>query len=130
MIRAFFMPLQNALMCLALNIYHEARGEPLDGQVAVAMVTMNRANWQASSICDVVYERKQFSWTHRVHNPSPREPAAWARAKRVASRVLDGEHDDVTRGATHFHSRAVQPVWRHALKKTTTIGRHVFYVQR
>lgn len=122
------MPLQNALMCLALNIYHESRGEPLHGQIAVAMVTMNRANWQNANICQVVYERKQFSWTHRTTDHTPQEPAAWAKAKRVANRVIAGHHEDITDGATHFHAREVRPVWRHSLKKTATIGQHVFYV--
>lgn len=124
------MMIQNALMCLALNIYHEARSEPLEGQIAVAMVTMNRASWQTSQVCDVVYERKQFSWTHSLNDFTPQEPAAWAMARRVAQRVIEGHHDDITDGATHFHTRAVRPAWRHSLKKLKTIGEHVFYVQR
>lgn len=124
------MIMQNALMCLALNIYHEARGEPLEGQIAIAMVTMNRAEWDTASVCEVVYQRNQFSWTHRLADFTPQEPNAWAGAWRIAHRVIEGEHDDITYGATHFHTRAVRPVWRHALKKTTTIGEHVFYVQR
>lgn len=123
------MTLQNALMCLALNIYHEARGESLDGQVAVAMVTMNRASWQTSRVCQVVYEKNQFSWTNRVKNHSPQEPIAWARAKRIANRVIAGHHDDITNGATHFHTNAVRPSWRNSLKRTATIGQHIFYVQ-
>ncbi|AZF49625.1 MULTISPECIES: cell wall hydrolase [unclassified Pseudomonas] len=122
------MTLQNALMCLALNIYHEARGEPLDGQIAVAMVTMNRADWQASSVCQVVYERNQFSWTRRANPSLPSESAAWANAKRVANRVVAGHHEDITHGATHFHARTVRPIWRTSLKKTATIGEHIFYV--
>ena len=52
--------------CLALNIYHEARGERVEGQIAVAHVTMNRVNHEKwpSTICEVVYQPKQFSWTH------------------------------------------------------------------
>ncbi|WP_252193638.1 cell wall hydrolase [Pseudomonas sp. TAE6080] len=123
------MTLQNALICLALNIYHEARGESLEGQVAVAMVTMNRANWQTTRVCQVVYERNQFSWTNRAKNYSPQEPVAWAKAKRIANRVINGHHEDITHGATHFHTRAVRPAWRNSLKKTATIGQHVFYVQ-
>lgn len=124
------MIIQKALMCLALNIYHEARGEPIEGQIAVAMVTMNRADWDTGSVCDVVYERKQFSWTNRLADFTPQEPTAWAVAKRVANRVIQGQHEDITDGATHFHTRSVRPVWRHSLKKTKTIGAHVFYAQR
>ena len=124
------MMIQNALMCLALNIYHEGRGEPLEGQIAIAMVTMNRASWDTDNVCDVVYERKQFSWTHRLDDLTPQEPAAWAMARSVARGVIEGHHDDITGGATHFHARAVRPDWRHSLKKVKTIGAHVFYVQR
>ena len=51
--------------CLAMNIYHEARSESMQGQIAVAQVTLNRVEhdkWP-STICEVVYEPKQFSWT-------------------------------------------------------------------
>lgn len=124
------MMIQNALICLALNIYHEARSEPIDGQIAVAMVTMNRANWNTTDVCEVVYESKQFSWTHRLTDSTPQEPTAWARAKRLAHRVIEGHHEDITDGATYFHTRAVRPTWRHSMKKTKTIGAHVFYVQQ
>jgi len=124
------MIIQNTLMCLALNIYHEARGEPLEGQIAIGMVTMNRADWDTASVCEVVYQRNQFSWTNRLADFTPQEPNAWAVARRIAHTVIEGQHDDITDGATHFHARAARPVWRHSLKKTTTIGRHVFYVQR
>ena len=54
--------------CLAMNIYHESRGERLEGQIAVAQVTINRmehTKWP-STICEVVYQPKQFSWTHLI----------------------------------------------------------------
>lgn len=124
------MTLQNALLCLALNIYHESRGEPLEGQIAVAMVTMNRANWETLEVCKVVYEEKQFSWTHQVNDPTPIEATAWAQARRIARTVIERKHADTTQGATHFHARTVRPQWRRSLKKTTAIGRHVFYAQQ
>ena len=55
----------SAIMCLALNIYNEARGEPIAGQYAVAQVTIQRTaspKWE-NTICGAVYEYKQFSWT-------------------------------------------------------------------
>jgi spore germination cell wall hydrolase CwlJ-like protein len=55
------MMIQNALVCLALNIYHEDSGEPIQGQVAIAMVTMKHASSDAESTCDVIYYRKQFT---------------------------------------------------------------------
>ena len=36
--------LVEAMTCLAMNVYHEARDQSLIGQVAVAQVVMNRNN--------------------------------------------------------------------------------------
>ena len=58
---------RDEIYCAAQNIYFESRGEPDIGQVAVALVVLNRVNdrrWP-STICDVVWQDKQFSWTHR-----------------------------------------------------------------
>ncbi|MNF27199.1 Spore cortex-lytic enzyme precursor [compost metagenome] len=120
----------SALFCLALNIYHEARGEPKSGQIAVAMVTMNRAEWVPGKVCQVVYERGQFSWTDSKRNKTPREPQAWKKAQAVARGVIDGEHPDITQGATHFHAKRVRPLWTQRLEKTVRIGDHIFYTQR
>jgi spore germination cell wall hydrolase CwlJ-like protein len=49
--------------CLSRNIYHEAANEPVEGQVAVAVVTLNRANdpFYPDNVCDVVYQRGSYS---------------------------------------------------------------------
>jgi hypothetical protein len=48
------------LECLAENIYFEARGEPLDGQYAVAEVTLNRTRSDnfPHTVCGVVHETR------------------------------------------------------------------------
>ena len=120
------MSLNSALLCLAMNIYHESRGEPHSGQVAVAMVTMNRANWDNAKVCEVVYKRRQFSWTQKSRK-LPQEPLAWNRAQRIANEVLGGEVEDITDGATHFHAHGVKPVWRLNILRTVRIGEHIFY---
>ncbi|MBK5414731.1 cell wall hydrolase [Pseudomonas sp. TH31] len=120
----------SALFCLALNIYHEARGEPKSGQIAVAMVTMNRAKWTQGDVCEVVYERGQFSWTHSKRAPTPQEPRAWKKAQAIAKDVIDGDHHDITLGATHFHSHRVRPDWIREFEKTVRIGDHIFYAQK
>ena len=60
--------------CLALNIYHEARGEPLIGQLAVVNVTIKRhQDSPGSSICSIVYSPNQFKWTSkRLRTPRRR----------------------------------------------------------
>ncbi|MGF6401536.1 N-acetylmuramoyl-L-alanine amidase [Pseudomonas frederiksbergensis] len=119
----------SALVCLALNIYHEARGEPRNGQVAIAMVTMNRAEWESDNVCQVVYEHGQFSWTHSKRDHTPQDPKAWKKAQEIAKGVINGHHQDITLGATHFHAHRLQPIWSLSLEKTVRIGSHIFYTQ-
>ncbi|MFD1803948.1 cell wall hydrolase [Mixta tenebrionis] len=124
---------QGALLCLALNIYHEARGEPLKGQIAIASVTMNRANWDINQICPVVYAPKQFSWTHLTKTAwryPPGSDKSWQRAQQIAHQIINGELSDVTNGATYYHNQTVTPVWRNEFARTATIGSHVFYARR
>ncbi|AZE56832.1 hypothetical protein C4K03_4694 [Pseudomonas synxantha] len=70
---------------------------------------MNHANWKTRSVCGVIYQEKQFSWTHHLNDFTPQEPAVWAVARRLAQRVIEGHHEDITDSATHFHTRSVRP---------------------
>lgn len=130
--------LETAIMCLALNVYHEARGEAMVGQYAVALVTWNRAERQPEQVCPVVLKRKQFSWTiNRVRlvkagyqlkpNGVPRDERAWEKAVKVAKYVINGKMYDFTEGATHYHTIDVNPHWAPSLERITQIGRHYFY---
>jgi spore germination cell wall hydrolase CwlJ-like protein len=133
------MLLTTAAMCLALNIYHEARSESLTGQHAVAQVTFNRAGRDPNRICEEVFKPKQFSWANpltsvkgkerqrRAQKFIPREDKAWMIAKQIAKLTVDGYIKDFTKGAMFYHTTAVRPVWRKDFKLTTIIGRHKFY---
>jgi len=115
--------------CLAMNIYHEARGERMEGQIAVAHVTVNRVdhtNWP-STICEVVYERKQFSWTHLIKDPTPKEVKAWKEAQVIARDVMIGNTEDPTLGAVFYHANYVDPDWASHMDLSKVIGRHLFY---
>lgn len=121
-----------AVLCLATNIFHEARGEPVIGQYAVAQVTMNRAGGDQAKVCKVVYQKNQFSWTNdpskRYSDPKKIDPDAWERAIRIAKVVLKGRmYVDLSGGATHYHATYVRPQWRLSMEKTRRYGRHVFY---
>jgi spore germination cell wall hydrolase CwlJ-like protein len=119
-----------AIDCLALNIYHEARGEPLEGLLAVAAVTLNRV-WHKrfpNSICEVVWQPRQFSWTHDGKSDWPENPAAWERAQRIARLTFLLERVDTVGDATHFHATYSRtPYWARSFEKGRTIGRDVFY---
>ena len=120
--------------CLALNIYHEARGEPVDGQIAVGIVTLNRVESRRypNSVCMVVHQRKQFSWTRLpARFRAVDNPRAWRQAREVAERVLAGDFtaDDYRLdGVMHYHNHTVSPQWAAAGELVTAIGRHRFYL--
>ena len=131
------MILETAILCLAINIYHEARSEMIPGQYAVANVTMNRAG-DKRRVCDTVTEPKQFSWTNtlttRKHGHVvlkregyPKDEVAWDRAQRIAKVVLRNPNLDFTNGATHYHATYVNPAWSRSLEKTKRLGTHIFY---
>lgn len=128
------MILTTAAMCLALNIYHESRGESVLGQYAVAAVTMNRAK-EPDNVCKVVLAKKQFSWTTKLVNGNtlkivgkPKDKKAWRVAQVIAGFALYSPVTiDPTRGATHYHADYVRPKWRNAMSQTTTLGHHIFY---
>jgi hypothetical protein len=52
-----------AVLWLVINLYHEARGEPLPAQIATVQVVMTRAGWSSENVPGVIQARKQFSWT-------------------------------------------------------------------
>ena len=111
--------------CLAKVVYYEARNQPVEGQIAVAKVALNRAESEPwpDSACAVINQKNQFSWTNQSL-PEPEGPA-WEKAKYIASIVYD--EPDPTRGATHFHATYVNPKWAKKLKRTVIIGDHIFY---
>ncbi len=121
--------------CLALNVYHEARGESAKGQAAVAHVTLNRARSPRypAGICEVVTQQRrkgvcQFSWYCDAASDAPRETAAFDRAIAISLDVLAGRRADPTSGALYFVARNVrQPDWTRRLTRSATIDGHHFY---
>ena len=114
--------------CLAKNIYHEARGEPFQGQVAVALVTVNRlsSGLFQKTICETVYAHKQFSWT-LDKNKRVRDSKAWATAVKVATAVLTKRIYEPKFNAVYFHANHVSPKWAKTKTITAKIGNHIFY---
>lgn len=125
--------LEAAILCMALNIYYESRSEPVSGQQAVALVTMNRAKGDPSRVCDVVFAPRQFSWTNPgVTTVPPLDLVAWKTAMATAKVTVTGKLADFTRGATHYHADYVRPIWRHAMRplRLVGVGHHVFYCKK
>ncbi|GJD62617.1 cell wall hydrolase [Methylobacterium frigidaeris] len=125
--------------CLAEAVYFESRGEPEQGQAAVAQVVLNRAKsgLYPANICGVVYQNRhrymgcQFSFACEGKSLRITDDASWQTATRVAQAVIEGRTylADVG-GATHYHADYVKPRWSRRLRKMDVIGRHIFYQLR
>lgn len=122
-------PLGEQMQCLAAAIYFEARGEPLKGQFAVAEVVLNRVDAQIypDSICAVVHQRCQFSFTCDGTPGAMSNKSAREQAMRIAGVMMKGAPRVLTNGATHFHARHVRPAWAQEFPRTAAIGAHLFY---
>lgn len=122
--------LTEQLRCLAGAVYFEARGEPLDGQLAVAEVVINRAQdsrWPAS-YCGVVYQRAQFSFVRGGKMPAINtSKATWHRAKAVAKIAHENLWQSEANEAVYFHANYVRPSWSRKKTRVTQIDTHVFY---
>lgn len=121
------------LDCLARNIYYEAGVEDRLGKVAVAQVTLNRlrTGYWGKDICRVVYAPAQFSWT-RIKRRAwmPNIGPSWEESKQVASEVLDqGIRIRTLKTSLFYHADYVKPYWKDDSKRTTKVGRHIFYTQ-
>lgn len=117
--------------CLAENIYHEARGESVEGQKAVGYVTLHRVASKRfpDDVCGVVWQSKQFSWT--ISPPKVKNLTAWMHARRVAKYVLDNPQDSNVGNADHYYAASGRngikpPYWAKYETKVVTIGNHRF----
>ena len=117
--------------CVAQNVYFESQGEPGIGMVAVSQVVLNRVKdkrWP-DTICEVVWQNKQFSWTHdgksdRIPLGSTYQRRLWM--KSVYMFIIGHTEKDVTNGATHYHTLSVEPWWAEHMTTTAVIGNHKF----
>jgi spore germination cell wall hydrolase CwlJ-like protein len=128
---------QKQLDCLARNIYYEAGGEPFEGKVAVAQVTINRAESSQfpSDICQVVYQKNiiyekvlcQFSWyCDSASLKKPMNGPVYTESMEVAKKVLlEGFRLPSIKDALYFHGDYINPGWKR--ERVAKIGRHIFY---
>lgn len=123
-------PLDEQANCLATAVYFEARGESLEGQLAVARVVMNRAvsgryppDW-----CSVVKQPAQFSFVHHGQFPYiDAGSAAWGRAQGIARLAIANVIPSVDQDVLWYHANYVAPSWGHRLNMVEKIGAHIFY---
>lgn len=123
---------QRQIDCLASNIFYEARGEPERGKIAVGLATINRTKDRRypNDICAVISQKKQFTW----YAPSKIRSTGntlFQEIKEMATMLYDeyyasNTYVDFVYGATHFHTKSVNPKW-HGKRKTAQIGSHLFF---
>jgi spore germination cell wall hydrolase CwlJ-like protein len=132
-----------AITCLALNVYFEARNQPMVGQIAVAQVVMHRVYDERypNDVCEVVTQGQryswdksklvrdkcQFSWFCDGKSDKPTDIYAWEKAVMIASGVYRGVLYDMVDRATHYHSVDVLPSWSESKQYIVRINDHVFY---
>jgi len=117
--------------CLANAVYFEARGEPIEGQLAVAEVVLNRtlSGRYPQTICEVVEQPWQFSFvnaTGRIPEAN-RSSNAWRRAVAIARIAEAGAGRLLPRDVLWYHADYVSPSWGRRLARNTKIGLHIFY---
>lgn len=114
---------QNSQNCLAQNLFWEARGEPLEGQVLVVWTVLNRSKMSGSSVCKEVYRPHQYSWTTRgvIDGHYPKQLKLVQ--QMISNQLGVSKNTDVT----HYHNKNITPYWAKDLDYTTTVGNHHFY---
>jgi hypothetical protein len=124
--------------CLTEALYFEARGEPIEGQYAVAEVILNRVDSARypDTVCEVVSEGTgrrfacQFTYTCDGRPEEVSDTQAWNRLGHIARIMLEGAPRDLTAEATHYHAETVNPRWARVYPRTAEYGVHVFYRQQ
>lgn len=130
-----------SLYCLALNGYHESRSETADQEVASAAVVLNRLSVgfrNATTVCEVIYTPKQFSWVeqHGTHLPDTTnkiEKRAWNRSVLIARRMLDPDATfvDPSNGAQYYYNpHIVDWKYKYAYQQTAILGNHRFMAEK
>jgi len=114
--------------CLAGAVYFEAKGESLDGQLAVAQTILNRTRSGRfpTSVCGVVMQPSQFSFVRGgAFPPIKRTSRNWKNAVAIAHIARNELWASSVDDALYFHARRVNPGWN--LRKIAALGNHVFY---
>jgi len=135
--------ISTAIVCLALNLYFEARSESLAGQLAVGFSTMNRVadEHYPDTVCEVVKQAKynewskdpirhqcQYSWFCDGMSDAPTDSKAMLEATILATNIYYGRVTDISNGATHYHATWIEPPsWTYEMTRVVTIDQHTFY---
>jgi spore germination cell wall hydrolase CwlJ-like protein len=116
--------------CLANAVYFEARSEPIEGQLAVAEVVLNRSvsGRYPADLCAVITQKAQFSFIRRGRFPrADRGSEAWKKAVAIASIARQKLAGSLPSSCLWYHAAYVSPKWGKRLTREAQIGLHIFY---
>jgi len=116
----------SALLWLSLNIYFEARSEDQIDQIAVGLVTINRAHSKKQTIKSTVLKPYSFSWTHQKQSYLPDDPKAFITSIQSAWLSMQA-HNFIGTNTTHYHHKKIKPYWASKMTYIGTFGNHKFY---
>lgn len=121
------------IACLACNVYFEARSKSTKLQEGVAIVTINRTKSRRfpNTICGVVWDKYQFSWTLRRHK-NVEEMKEWTNAIKTSVRVTNDIEGTTRRlklndKVVYFHDKTVKPTWTKEMRVLGVFDNHRFY---
>ena len=125
-------PLNEEANCIAVAVYHEARGESLEGQLAVARVIMNRASSgkYPPSWCGTVKQPWQFSFVNPrtgIYPSVDTDSASWHKALGVTRLAIANAYPSLSHDVLWYHADYVAPSWGRRLARVDKIGTHIFY---
>ena len=133
---------RDELDLVTATIFGEARGEPIEGKVAVGCVIRNRVldpRWPLT-YKEVVLQPKQFScWNNYDSNYGSTlratvptlswQDMAWQECRLVAHGIIYDRLMDNTKGSNHYHSSKIAklPKWAEGSEVMKQYGGHLFY---
>lgn len=118
------------LKCFTDNLYHEARGEPILGLVLVGESVINRKNdkrWP-STICKVIYQPKQYSWTS-LPLKKHKDEKLYKLLEDLAYIMLSKPTLENTTGINHYLRCDIRDKvdWWEEMEFLGAVGNHCFY---
>jgi len=120
-----FFITKNDIICLAKNIYFEARDQSPKGQIAVVCKVVEQTNRKNGKI---VLHKCHFSWFCDGKSDIPKNKMSWNISLLIANAMLKNKVKDFLHGSTHYHRIDVDPYWNKRMLKFSTIGDHIFYI--
>ncbi len=129
---------------LAKAIYGEARGASRKLKIATAQTVLNRTGknkWWGNTLKEVILKPKQYSSFNpndpnynKVMNPLKYEELlkyeklrTWDECLEIAKAVLESKFEDLSKGATHYHTTSVKPLWARGQTPIIQIENTIFY---